>query len=218
MARKAIITWGGWPGHEPKTVAEFFARTLQEEGFEPLVLDALEPLADRKLLDSASLLVMNWTMAKIAAEPLRAISDAIAAGLGLAGCHGGLADAFREANEWQFITGGQWVGHPGDNGVHYRVKIGPNRSPITEGIADFDVTSEQYYLHVDPAVKVLATTRFPVADGPHAANGPVDMPVVWTKLWGKGRIFYSSLGHSLPVLAAEPHLTVIRRGFNWAAR
>jgi uncharacterized protein len=218
MARKAIITWGGWPGHEPKTVAEFFARNLQEEGFEPLVLDALEPLADRKLLDSASLLVMNWTMAKIDPEPLRAISDAIAAGLGLAGCHGGLADAFREANEWQFITGGQWVGHPGDNGVHYRVKIGPNRSPITEGITDFDVTSEQYYLHVDPAVKVLATTRFPVADGPHAANGPVDMPVVWTKLWGKGRVFYSSLGHSLPVLAAEPHLTIIRRGFSWAAR
>jgi hypothetical protein len=218
MARKAIITWGGWPGHEPKTVAEFYAGMLREEGFEPIVLDALEPLADRKLLDSASLLVMNWTMAKIAPEPLRAISDAIAAGLGLAGCHGGLADAFREANEWQFITGGQWVGHPGDNGVHYRVKIGPNRSPITEGIGDFEVTSEQYYLHVDPAVKVLATTRFPVADGPHAANGPVDMPVVWTKLWGKGRVFYSSIGHSLSVLAAEPHLTIIRRGFGWAAR
>jgi type 1 glutamine amidotransferase len=80
------------------------------------------------------------------------------------------------------------------------------------------VISEQYYLHVDPAVRVLATTPFPVAEGPHVSNGPVEMPTVWTKVYGKGRVFYSAIGHSAAVVAAEPHLTIMRRGFLWASR
>lgn len=218
MARNALVFWGGWDGHQPKATAEIFSRVLHDDGFTVAVHDKLDPLADRALLDSVSLLVMNWTMSKIPAEAARAACDAVAGGLGLAGCHGGLCDAFRECTEWQFMTGGQFVGHPGNDGTRYRVTIGPNRSPITEGIADFDVASEQYYMHVDPAVKVLATTRFPVADGPHVPNGPVQMPVLWTKLWGKGRVFFSSLGHSPAIVEAEPHLTILRRGFAWAAR
>jgi len=116
------------------------------------------------------------------------------------------------------MTGGQWVAHPGNDGVRYTVRIGPTASPITAGIGDFEVASEQYYMHVDPAVKVLATTRFPVADGPHSPNGPVDMPVVWTKHYGKGRVFYNSLGHQANIVAAEPCLTIMRRGFAWAAK
>jgi uncharacterized protein len=92
------------------------------------------------------------------------------------------------------------------------------KSPITEGIADFEVASEQYYMHVDPAVRVLASSRFPIADGPHVGNGPVEMPVLWTKLYGRGRVFYSSIGHTAAVTASEPHLTILRRGFAWAAR
>ena len=93
------------------------------------------------------------------------------------------------------------------------------KSPITEGITDFDVkSSEQYYMHVDPAVKVLATTRFPTADGPHVPNGTVDMPVVWTKVFGKGRVCYNSLGHQANVVDSEPNLTLMRRGFAWAAK
>ena len=116
------------------------------------------------------------------------------------------------------MTGGQWVAHPGNDGVKYRVKIGPNRSPITEGISDFDVASEQYYMHIDPAVKVLATTHMPVADGPHMPNGDLEMPVVWIKQYGKGRVFYDSLGHQANIVEAEPNLTLMRRGFNWAAK
>ena len=97
------------------------------------------------------------------------------------------------------------------------INIGPVKHPITQGIGDFEVASEQYYMHVDPAVKVLATTRFPVAPGPHAANGPVDMPVIWTKVYGKGRVFYNSLGHHADVIEREPVLTLMRRGFAWAA-
>jgi type 1 glutamine amidotransferase len=119
------------------------------------------------------------------------------------------------------MTGGQWVAHPGGDRVAYRVRISKKKkSPITEGIQDFDVVSEQYYMHIDPAVNVLATTRFPTPgiEGPHTPNGIVEMPVVWTKFYGQGRVFYCSLGHQTEVLKKEPVRTLMTRGFLWAAR
>ena len=218
MARQALIVWGGWDGHQPKEVAQIFSRVLQQDGFEVEVSDTLDAFTDEGKLMQLSLIVPIWTMGKITNEQANPVFNAVKSGVGIGGCHGGMCDSFRESTEWQFMTGGQWVAHPGNDGVKYRVKIGPTPSPITEGIKDFDVASEQYYMHVDPAVKVLATTRFPTADGPHVGNGPVDMPVVWTRIYGKGRVFYSSLGHQANIVDSEPNLTIMRRGFSWAAR
>ena len=135
----------------------------------------------------------------------------------MAGCHGGMCDAFREATEWQFLTGGQFVQPPGGDGTEYDVRIVDRDHEITRGLEDFAVRSEQYYVHVDPANHVLATTRFPVADGPHAANGEIDVPVAWTRRWGRGRVFYTSLGHDPDVFAASPVLELCVRGLLWAA-
>ncbi len=212
----ALLVQGGWDGHQPKQVADLFTRLLAGDGFEVRVADSLDAFAELDLA-AFDLLVPIWTMGRISGAQLRPVLASVERGTGIAGCHGGMCDAFRDATEWQFLTGGQWVAHPGNDGVEYAVHILAGSSAIVEGIGDFTVRSEQYYMHVDPAVRVLATTRFPVADGPHAANGPVDMPVVWTKRWGKGRVFYNSLGHHADVLDREPVLTLMRRGFRWAA-
>jgi type 1 glutamine amidotransferase len=217
MVPKALIVYGGWDGHQPGAVAQVLARVLREDGFDVELSDSLDAFGDESKLRSLRLIVPHWTMGSIRPEQLQPVLNAVQAGVGIAGCHGGMCDAFRDATDWHFMTGGQWVAHPGNDGTRYRVHVGPEKSPITDGVADFDVVSEQYYMHVDPAVKVLATTRFPVADGPHVANGPVDMPVLWTKLFGRGRVFYSSIGHTPEAVAAEPHLTLLRRGFTWAA-
>src|SRR5437764_13825912 len=185
MSRNALIVWGGWDGHEPGKVAELMRRVLSEDGFSVVVSEALDALADERMLMGLDLIVPHWTMGKIAPGQLNPVLRAVQSGVGLAGCHGGMCDAFRDAPDWQFMTGGQWVAHPGNDGTRYSVRVTDRDHPITRGISDFDVTSEQYYLHVDPAVKVLAATHFPVADGPHEPNGPVDMPVVWTKLFGR---------------------------------
>jgi type 1 glutamine amidotransferase len=216
--RKALIVWGGWDGHQPREVAEIFRGLLEKEKFFVEMSDSLDAFTNESVMRDISLIVPVWTMGKITQEQVKPVLAAVEGGAGIAGCHGGMCDAFRENTEWQFMTGGQWVAHPGNDGVAYRVKIGPGKSPITEGMADFDVKSEQYYLHVDPAVKVLATTEFPVADGPHAANGKVQMPVVWTKLFGKGRVFYNSLGHQANIVEMPPVKELMRRGFLWAAR
>jgi hypothetical protein len=221
MTKSALIVWGGWDGHQPEQVALLFARVLREDGWVVEVSSTLDSFRDAERLNRLNLIVPIWTMGKLdkaQADPvLAAVGEH---GVGIAGCHGGMCDAFREHTEWQFMTGGQWVAHPGNDGVKYRVHIGPEPSPITAGIVDFDVTSEQYYMHVDPAVRVLATTRFPTpgVDGPHTDNGPVDMPVVWTKRYGRGRVFYNALGHDAEVVASEPCLTLMRRGFAWAAK
>ena len=218
MAAKALIVWGGWDGHQPRESAAVLEGALKAEGFVVEMSDTLDAFKDAKRLAALSLIVPHWTMGKITAEQVNPVLNAVQGGVGIAGCHGGMCDAFRENTDWHFMTGGQWVAHPGNDGLRYTVRITDNAHPITAGIDDFDISSEQYYMHVDPAVKVLATTRFPVADGPHVANGPVEMPVLWTKLFGKGKVFYNALGHTAKVIAGEPNLTIMRRGFRWAAR
>lgn len=217
--KSALIVWGGWLGHEPKEVAELFREDLSANGFAVEVADSLQVFADRgEKLRELDLIVPVWTMGEIESEPLKAVTDAVASGVGVAGCHGGMGDSFRNSPEWQFLVGGQWVAHPGDDGVDYVVSIVDRGHEITRGLEDFEVCSEQYYMHVDPAIHVLAATQFPTAPGRHTGNGTVMMPVVWTKMYGQGRVFYSSLGHHADVIASGPAREINRRGVLWAAK
>ena len=215
--KKALIFRGGWDGHEPEKVSERFAKILRAHDYEVEISDTLDCLADVEELKKLDLLVPCWTGGQLPHEYAQNVSAAVAIGVGVAGCHGGMCDAFRESTEWQFITGGQWVSHPGGDGVKYIVNIRPGSSPIVEGLDDFEVCSEHYYLHVDPSIEVLATTRFPLETYYHAANKPIDMPVVWTKYWGNGRVFYCSLGHHDDVFDNSPNAQILmERGLVWA--
>jgi type 1 glutamine amidotransferase len=219
MKRKVLILCGGWDGHEPKLITERFKKYLESEDFAVEVVDSLEVLQDLDRLKAQDLLIPVWTMEK---EPLpkpyfEPVAEAIGSGVGLAGCHGGMCDAFRNNVLWQFITGANWVAHPGCDGTKYRVNIISKSNPLTEGIKDFDVSSEQYYLQVDPANEVLATTRFPTVRWYHSANGEVDVPQVWTRKWGYGRVFYNALGHHDDVFNIPEAWELMRRGLLWAA-
>lgn len=217
--KRALIFQGGWDGHEPLLTSKRFAGLLKEEGFEVVISDSLDCLADLNVLMQQDLLVACWTMGEIENDYVQNVAKAVGAGVGLAGCHGGMCDSFRQNTEWQFITGGQWVSHPGGDGIDYTVNICHGSSPITEGLEDFPVCSEHYYLHIDPAVEVLATTRFPLVPYYHISNKPVDMPVAWTKYWGNGRVFYNSLGHHDDVFEKSPNAqALMKRGMLWAAQ
>ena len=212
--RKALIVWGGWSGHEPERCARIVAAMLEEEGFEVHVENTLEAFAHPRV-GAMSLVVPIVTASKIEKHQLDNLSQAVRGGVGLAGFHGGMCDAFREATEYQFMCGGQWVAHPG-NIIDYRVNIVRRYDPVMQGIEDFEYRSEQYYMHVDPSNEVLATTTF---SGTHAywIDGVV-MPVVWKRRHGGGRVFYSSLGHVAAEFEVAPMRTILRRGMLWAAR
>ena len=217
MAREALIVWGGWLGHEPEQVAGVFERTLKQEGFAVEVSDTLASFEDAGRLKRLHLIVPVWTMGEISREQSTNVIEAVANGTGIAGCHGGMCDSFRNDVQWQFMTGGNWVSHPGGDGIEYEVNIKHSSSPLVAGIEDFKVTSEQYYLHVDPVVEVLATTRHPAVTWYHSSNRTVDAPVVWTKRWGVGRVYYNSLGHHADTFDLPQALELMRRGFLWAA-
>lgn len=219
MPGKALIVWGGWKGHEPQPVSEVFQRVLKEDGFSVEVSDTLDAFKDAEKLLGLDLIIPVWTMGEITGEQLKPVLAAVKSGVGMAGCHGGMCDAFRKSTDWQFMTGGQWVAHPGNDGVKYTIHIKDADHPLTRGIKDFQVASEQYYLHVDPAVRVLATTTFPTpgVDGPHTENGFFEMPQVWTKRYGKGRVYYNALGHHADIFNIPEALELMRRGFRWAA-
>lgn len=217
--KKALIVQGGWDGHEPKLTSKRFEKLLKEMEFEVEVSDTLEVFECLEKLKELDLIVACWTMGEITREQSQNVIQAVASGVGLAGCHGGMCDSFRNDTEWQFMTGGQWVSHPGGDGVEYMVNIAAHSSSIVEGLSDFLVKSEHYYLHIDPAIEVLATTRFPLVDYHHSSNKPVDMPVAWTKMWGEGRVFYTSLGHHDDVFDNSPSAQeMMKRGMLWAAR
>ncbi|CCV05232.1 conserved hypothetical protein [Mesorhizobium metallidurans STM 2683] len=212
--RQALIVWGGWDGHEPEQGAHAVKAMLEEEGFEVLVETTTEVFADPAVAE-LSLIVPIYTMSKLAKNEELNLTKAVAGGVGLGGYHGGMCDAFREATDYQFMCGGQWVAHPG-NIIDYKVDIARRDDPIMHGIDDFSYRSEQYYMHVDPSNEVLATTTF---SGEHASwiEGVV-MPVVWKRRHGKGRVFYSSLGHAAKEFAVPQMHTIFRRGLLWAAR
>jgi type 1 glutamine amidotransferase len=154
-------------------------------------------------------------MDEITLQESEGLVKTIAGGAGLAGCHGGLGDSFRENTEYQYMVGGQFVKHPGGQ-VSYTVQIDAKKDPITKGINDFSLYSEQYYMHVDPALDVLASTKF---SGVHDSwiNGAI-VPVVWKKSFDKGRVFYISIGHSKDNFEIPEVWTLITRGISWAAQ
>ncbi len=213
---RALITWGGWDGHQPDKVAAIFQAMLEDAGIAVTMTDSLDCFDDADALLAYDLIVPVWTMASLSREAATNVSEAVAQGTGIAGCHGGMCDAFRENTLWQFMTGANWVAHPGGDGVKHRVRI-ISDDQLVAGIEDFDVETEQYYLHVDPANKVLATTRTDVVTWYHSPNGAVDMPVAWTRNWGLGRVYYNSLGHQADVIADGPAHEMLRRGLIWAA-
>jgi type 1 glutamine amidotransferase len=244
--KKALVVYGGWEGHEPVQCADLFKDTLKQEGYEVELSDTLDAFLDGEKLKKLDLIIPHWTMGVISVQQLEPVLNAVASGVGLAGCHAGMCDAFHDSVDWQWMTGGQWVSHAGGQKLKYKVNVNHGASVITEGIGDFEVESELYYMHVDPANDVLATTRFPVGNeaevsnyakldpesgfgdwnfsadaaikGPAYLNKPVNMPVIWTKRWGLGKVFYCSVGHDAATLAKKPVKEIMRRGFLWASK
>ncbi|MCP4726040.1 MAG: ThuA domain-containing protein [bacterium] len=211
--KSALIVWGGWEGHEPKQCVDIFVPWLESQDFDVEVSNTLDTYLDEEKMRSQDLIVQAVTMSSITSEQQKGLLDAVRSGVGIAGWHGGLGDSFRQNTEYQFMVGGQWVAHPGGI-IDYEVNVIDHNDPITKGIDDFKMHSEQYYLHVDPANEVLATTTF---SGDHAEwiDGAV-VPVAWKKMYGKGRVFYSSLGHVAKDFEVPEALEIMQRGMLWA--
>ena len=227
---KALIVRGGWDGHRPVESTELFVPFLRDNGFEVRIEESPAVYADAAAMAETDLIVQCVTMSEITAEQVAGLRDAVAAGTGLTGWHGGIADSFRASSDYLQLVGGQFVTHPGtapaervgseqDNFLEHTVSISDlGRShPITAGLDDITLTTEQYWVLHDDLCDVLATTTHP-AEAWQPWHRPVTTPAVWTRRWGAGRVVVSTPGHSLDVLSHPSIRTIIERGMLWATR
>ncbi|GAA4721938.1 ThuA domain-containing protein [Isoptericola chiayiensis] len=218
-ARNALVVRGGWDGHDPVGTTDLFLPVLRDAGFDLTVEESLEVYADEDTMAGTDLVVQSWTMGDILVEEMHGLRVAVENGTGLAGWHGGLLDAFRNATDYQHLVGGQFVAHPGDL-VDHTVDVRPERAdhPVVAGLPSrVDLTTEQYWIQHDPACDVLMTTTHrPRAGAPW--HEPVTVPVTWTRRWGRGRVFACAIGHTVDDLRDPTVHEVISRGLVWAAR
>ncbi|MEO2074891.1 MAG: ThuA domain-containing protein [Bacillus sp. (in: firmicutes)] len=205
--KRALILSGGWDGHHPNEITGIFNQMLVAEGFEVDIINSLQSIHTEYPLKNYQLIIPNWTMGQIPYDCLSAILDAVRNGTGVAGIHGGMGDAFRNDTEYQFMVGGQFVAHPGGQDVEYSVAIKDKEHVVTKGVNDFEMRSELYYMHIDPSIHILAATR----------TNQIDMPVAWTKTYGKGRVFYCSIGHKPEDLMNKNCWTLVKNGILWAS-
>lgn len=216
--RRALVVRGGWEGHNPEAVTDEFTGFLTGDGFEVVVEDSLEVYADAEFMASLSLVIQSWTQGDILADEVRGLRDAVGHGVGFAGWHGGVLDAFRQTAEYGQMVGGVFAAHP-HGMVPHRVGIteAGKDHPITAGLGDFELTTEQYWVLADTLSTVLATTDIAPQPGDPWPE-PYRSPVVWTRQWGQGRIFISTLGHGVEDLRIPQVRALTERGLLWAAR
>ncbi len=214
--KKALVTWGGWDGHEPEACAKVATSILEEEGYDVTLANSMDSYADPAAISSFNLIVPCWTMSEIGTEQAAGLIGAVKQGIGVAGWHGGMGDSFRSNTEYQWMVGGQWVAHPG-NIIEYTVNI-ISDDPVVAGIKDFKITSEKYYMHTDPGNNVLATTTFSGEEAECIWIKGTVMPVVWKRMYGKGKVFYTSLGHVAADFNVPEVKEILRRGMRWAAK
>jgi uncharacterized protein len=213
MGKSALVMWGGWAGHTPEETAGILAGQLKANGFDVRLENTLKPLEDAAAVKKLNLIVPMWTMGQLSNEQWSGLNQAVHdAGVGIAGVHGGMGDAFRGRVEYQWLVGGQFLAHPYIG--EYIVKLTATDSPITKGMPkSFKYNSEQYYMGIDPVMNLLAYTSY------EFEGRKCKMPVMWTKTWGQGRVFYSALGHVAEEFRKYPDvLEMTTRGMLWAAR
>ncbi|WP_046529948.1 ThuA domain-containing protein [Cellulomonas sp. FA1] len=228
--RRALVVRGGWDGHQPVAATELFLPFLREQGFEVDVHETNEVYADAEVMAATDLVVQSVTMSSIGHDELWGLRGAVEAGTGLVGWHGGIADSYRNSSDYLQLVGGQFATHPGkepslrvgdetDNYLPYTVEITDlgREHPITAGLDDFELESEQYWVLHDDLVDVLATTTHPTQPY-HPWHRPITSPAVWTRHWGKGRIVVATPGHTPEVLQHPSVRAIVERGMLWAAR
>jgi len=228
--RSALIVRGGWDGHAPVQATNLFIPFLEQNGFDVRIEEGPAVYADAETMARTDLVVQCNTMSTIERTEIEGLRAAIQAGTGMAGWHGGIADSYRNSSDYLQLIGGQFATHPGkhpeersggpeDNYLTYTVEVTElgRGHEIMAGLDDFALLTEQYWVLHDDLNDVLATTTHPVQPY-HPWHRPITSPAVWTRLWGQGRIFVATPGHSVDVLQDPNVKTIIERGMLWASR
>ncbi len=217
-AERALVLWGGYPGHQPEEAVERFVPFLKNGGFDVVVANDLAAYADARLMSGLSLILQNWTKGDLTPDQFQGLSDAVRSGAGLVGWHGGLCDAFRHMPEYQFMTGG--------SGSLTRAEA-RLATPSILRQAPPRIRSWPDWAHstsFPSSTTWQSTRRSRYSRQPRSAGGAeapwineAVIPAVWRRRWDHGRVFYMSWGHQASDFDVEPARVIAERGLLWAA-
>lgn len=217
--KRVLYLYGGWPGHLPYEVASWARPLMRDLDFD--VEETQDPGRLEDDLTVYDLIVIGWTQSTttedLSDRAEQRLHEAVRGGTGLAGWHG-MAASFRSSLQFSLIAGASFLDHPGGEGVPvpYEIEIVDRDHPVTEGVESFQIASEQYYMHLDPDVHVLASSTFSGEHWPWVQGAR--MPAAYVRSWGDGRVFYSSPGHAPAELRIPAAERLVRNGLEWAAR
>lgn len=228
--KQALVVRGGWDGHQPIETTDIFIPFLEQNGFKVRIENSPAIYADAEFMACVDLIQQTNTMNTIEKEEFAGLQEAIVNGTGFGGWHGGIVDSYRNSSDYLQMLGGQFASHPGklpeeridgqsDNFVPFTVNMTDlgRAHPITSDLSDFDLVTEQYWILHDDYNDVLATTTQKVRSGDPWSR-EITSPAIWTRNWGKGKIFVTTCGHNLEVVLDKNVRTVIERGLLWASR
>jgi hypothetical protein len=150
----------------------------------------------------------------------QALLDFVRSGKGFAGIHSA-TDTFCKWPEYGELIGGYFDKHPWHQDVRVRVEDG--KHPATRHLGEaFTIKDEIYQfrnwsrdkvhvlLSLDPASVDLN------AKDVHRTDK--DFAIAWTRQYGKGRVFYTALGHRAEVWADERYQTHLLNGLRWVMK
>jgi len=200
--KKALIIWGGWEGHTPKLIADRIGELLEKDNYNVTITCDFAVLINDELI-KYDVIVPVWSCGINGEYYLKQLLEAVKSGVGLATFHGGI-NWFEDEKYYKMI-GALYLDDSSEE--KYIIKITDKKHPITVGLDDFNIISEKYYMQVDPSNNVLTIADF----------SGIETPVAWTKNYGKGRIFYTSLAHSSEHFFSNSNMTMILNGIKWCS-
>lgn len=200
--KRVLIIWGGWEGHNPENVANKLKELLMDRGYMVDSTSRLGALLNGNLNDY-SVIIPVWSCGIEGDIYLTQLIKAVESGVGIMAFHGGI-DWFSTEKYYEMIGALYLYDTLPEK---YTVEVMDDHV-ITDGINDFDVVSEKYFMQMDPTNNVLATAYY----------NEMNTPVMWTKNHKEGRVFYSTLAHSEEEVFSEPHQTILLNAVDWCAK
>ena len=153
-------------------------------------------------------------------EEKRALVDFLKSGHGFIGVHSA-TDTLYEWDVYNQIIGGHFDGHPWHQLVTVNV-VDPD-SKLVSGLGkSFQITDEIYQIKQFQAsgTHVLLTLDPTSVDltKPSVHKNDYGWPICWTRMFGKGRVYYNSLGHEDAVWNDPRYQDMLLKAIKWVMR
>jgi type 1 glutamine amidotransferase len=193
--------------------------------FEAVVSDDLSNFNPDKIKDFDAIIFCNTTSTHdndlpFSDEQKKAFIDFVKNGKAFIGIHSA-TDTFYKWDEYGDMIGAHFDGHPWTSDVTVGYKV-EKRNAITEMWPDhFSLTEETYQMgppYDRSKLNVLISIDVDKADmkRPGIKRTDKDFAVSWIKPYGKGRVFYTSLGHNDTVWNDPKYQAHLLAGIEWA--